>query len=97
MKDALRVVIEAGGRELNSDIVKTLIAIVPLYPVGARVRIVNAPSPQLIGYYGVVARDNPENLEAPQVIIYESKNHQKIRPVLIDMNRHSGIVLELVV
>jgi HD-GYP domain-containing protein (c-di-GMP phosphodiesterase class II) len=97
VKDALKVVIEAGGRELNSDIVKTLISIVPLYPVGARVRIVNAPSPQLVGYYGVVAKDNPENLEAPQVIIYESKNHQKIKPVLIDMNRHSGIVLELVV
>ena len=97
VRNALKVVIEAGGTELNSDIVKTLTSIVPLYPVGARIRIVNAPSPLLVGYYGVVAKDNPENLEAPQIIIYESKNHQKIKPVLIDMNRHSGIVLELVV
>jgi HD-GYP domain-containing protein (c-di-GMP phosphodiesterase class II) len=97
VRNALKAVIEAGGEELNSDIVKTLVSIVPIFPVGARIRIVNAPSPQLIGHYGVVAKDNPENVEAPQIIIYESKNHQKIKPILIDLSRHSGFILELVV
>jgi hypothetical protein len=68
-----------------------------LYPVGARIKIINAPTPQLIGYYGVVARDNPENLENPQIIIYETKNRQKIKPILIDMAKHKGFTLELVV
>ena len=97
VREALRVVIERGGKYLNSDIIKTLITIVPIFPVGARIRIINAPSQQLIGYYGVVARDNPKNLELPQIIIYESKNHQKIKPILIDLYQHSGFVLELVV
>ena len=95
--NALRQVISAGGEKLNSEIVRTLVSIVPIYPVGARIRIVNAPTPQLVGHYGVVARDNPENLENPQIIIYETKNHQKIKPILIDMYQHSGFTLELVI
>jgi hypothetical protein len=96
-QSALRHIIELGGETLNSDIVRTLVSIVPIYPVGARIRIANAPTPQLVGHYGVVARDNPENLENPQIIIYETKNHQKIKPILIDMDKHSGFTLELVV
>jgi len=97
VRGALREIIQRGGEELNSDVVKILTQIVPIYPVGARIRITNAPTPQLIGHYAVVARDNPENVEAPQIIIYETKNHQKIKPILIDLNRHSGFTLELVV
>lgn len=97
VKSALRELIRKGGDELNAEVVKTLTTIVPIFPVGARIRIVNAPTPQLIGHYGVVAKDNPDNLETPQIIIYETKNHQKIKPVLIDLYRHSGITLELVV
>jgi hypothetical protein len=51
---------------------------------------------QLTGYFGVVARDNPENLELPQIILYETKNHQRIKPILIDMAQHKGVSFELV-
>lgn len=94
---ALREIILKGGEELNSDIVKILTQIVPIFPVGARIRITNAPTPQLVGHYGVVARHNHDSLETPQIIIYETKNHQKIKPILIDLFRHSGFTLELVV
>ncbi len=97
VQNAIKHLIAAAGEKLNSDIVRTLVSIVPIFPVGARIRIVNAPSAQLVGHYGVVARDNPNNLEAPQIIIYETKNHQKIKPILIDLSKHSGFTLELVV
>lgn len=96
-KDAIRKIIQMSGTELNSDIVKTLCTMVPLYPVGTRVRITRSPHSQMDGYYGVVAKDNPDNLECPQVIIYETKNHQKIKPVLIDFSKHSGYGIELLV
>ncbi len=96
-KEAIREIITQGGRILNSEIVKTLVSIVPLYPVGARIRILDAPTSQLVGYIGVVARDNLENLENPEIILYETKNHQKIRPILIDLSKHKGFVLQLVV
>jgi hypothetical protein len=50
---------------------------------------------QLVGYIGVVARDNHENLELPQIILYETKNHQRIKPFLIDLSGHKGFTFEL--
>ncbi|KMQ52647.1 histidine kinase [Chitinispirillum alkaliphilum] len=96
VKDVMTVIIKNSGNRLNSDIVKTLTSIVPMFPVGARIRIKDAPSVQLIGYRGVVARDNEGNLETPQIIIYETKNSQKIKPILIDTSKYRGFKLELI-
>ena len=81
---------------LNQEIVKTLVSIVPLYPVGARIRITEAPTPQLVGFRGAVARDNPEDLAKPQILLYETKKgHRTPQPLLIDLAKHSGFELEL--
>jgi len=94
---ATKKLIELSQKQLNADIVKTLLSIAPVFPVGARVRIVQAPTPQLIGYFGVVAKDNPSSLDCPQIIIFETKNHQKVKPILIDLSKYKGFALELVV
>ena len=96
LRKAIHKIIEMGGEKLNKEIVKVLASIVPVYPVGARIRVANAPSSQLVGYYGVVARDNPEDLENPQIILYETKKHQKVKPILIDLSDHTGFQLELI-
>jgi HD-GYP domain-containing protein (c-di-GMP phosphodiesterase class II) len=93
--EAVKALITGSGAQLNAEIVKTLLSIIPLYPVGARVRVTNAPTAQLIGYFGVVARDNPDKLETPQVIIYETKNRQKIKPMAVDLARQPGYGIEL--
>jgi HD-GYP domain-containing protein (c-di-GMP phosphodiesterase class II) len=96
VRDALKKIIQMGGARLNSEIVKTLASIVPIYPVGARIRVVNAPVPQLVGYNGVVAKDNPDCLEQPQIILYETRNHSRVTPVLIDLAKHKGFTFELI-
>ncbi|MBD3420569.1 MAG: hypothetical protein GF398_10675 [Chitinivibrionales bacterium] len=96
VRDALRKLIEMSGNRLNSDIVKTLMSIVPLYPVGARIRIADAPVAQLAGYSGVVAKDNHKNLEEPFIILYETRNHQRVKPFMVDLSRHKGFKLELI-
>lgn len=96
LRKAMRKIIEMGGTKLNKEIVKCLTSIVPVYPVGARIRITNASSSQFIGYQGVIAKDNPEDLENPKIIIYETKNHQKIKPILINLSDHTGFQLELI-
>jgi HD-GYP domain-containing protein (c-di-GMP phosphodiesterase class II) len=93
---AIKELIKLGGTILNSEIVKTLTAIVPVFPVGARVRVAEAPTPQLVGYGGVVARDNPANIELPQIILFETKKHHHIAPILINMAKYDGFVLELI-
>lgn len=94
---ATKKLIELSEKKLNAEIVKTLLSIAPVFPVGARIRITQAPTPQLIGYYGVVAKDNPSRLDAPQIVIYETKNHQKVKPILIDLARYKDFALELVI
>jgi HD-GYP domain-containing protein (c-di-GMP phosphodiesterase class II) len=96
-REAIKKIIEISGETLNAEIAKTLVSIIPLFPVGARIKVTNAPTPQLIGYYGVVAKANPEHLETPQIILYETKNHVKIKPVLIDTAKYSGFTLELLI
>ena len=96
VQDALKKIIQMGGARLNSEIVKTLVSIVPVYPVGARIRIINAPVPQLVGYNGVVAKDNTDCLEQPQIILYETRNHSRVTPVLIDLAKHKGFTFELI-
>jgi HD-GYP domain-containing protein (c-di-GMP phosphodiesterase class II) len=97
IRGAIRKMISLGGDVLNKEIVRTLVSIVPVFPVGARIHVVNAPTPQLVGYYGVVARDNPVNLEEPQIILYETRNRQQVKPLLIDLSRHTGFTLELMI
>ncbi|MBN2037630.1 MAG: hypothetical protein JW768_12890 [Chitinispirillaceae bacterium] len=94
--EAIKGLVGMSGSLLNAEIIKALLSIVPLYPVGTRIRIIDAPTPQLVGYFGVVAKDNPENLECPQLILYETKNKQKVKPILVDTAKHTGFVIELV-
>jgi HD-GYP domain-containing protein (c-di-GMP phosphodiesterase class II) len=95
IQSSIRKLIELGGKKLNKEIVKSLAKIVPIYPVGTRIKIFNSPTVQLIGYYGVVAKLNPDNMEKPQIILYETKNHKKIKPILIDLSLHTGFELDV--
>lgn len=93
--ETIKKLIEMAGSKLNSEIVKTLVSIVPAYPVGARIKIVNCPNPDLVGGIGVVSKVDPAHLFEPSILIYESRNHQPIKPVKIDISNHKGISIEL--
>lgn len=95
VRDAIERLIRMGGPILNSHIVKTLVGIVPVYPVGVRIRVVDAPSAQLVGYTGVVARDNPGAIDRPLIILYETRGGRKSKPILIDMAKHNSVKIEL--
>jgi HD-GYP domain-containing protein (c-di-GMP phosphodiesterase class II) len=94
--DAMKMIIELGGKKLNSEIVKALVSIVPLYPTGARVRITRAPSAVLLGYCGVVAKNDPLRFSHPTIILYETRNHQQITPILVETDKTTGFAFELI-
>lgn len=96
VRDAIRKIIERGDEKLNREIVKCLTSIIPVYPVGVRIRITQAPTPQLIGYHGVVAKVNPENFETPLLILYETRKNQKVKPIQVDLASHTGFQLEVI-
>jgi len=95
-RNAIKKLISLGGHYLNSEIVKTLVSIVPFYPVGTRVRITEAPSAKLKQYIGVVAKDNPDNIHRPVILLYRtSKGQQVSPPVSIDTSRVENLQFEL--
>jgi len=94
--DAFKKIIAMSGSKLNADIVKCLLSIAPIFPVGTHVRITKSPLPDLVGCFGVIAKVNPASLHEPQVLVYESKNRAKIKPLTLDFSKHKGFSMELV-
>ena len=94
--EAIKNMIELGGTKLNSIIVKALVSIVPLYPTGARIRVTNAPASNLIGYAGVIAKNDPARFNQPSIMLYESRNHRRIKPILVETAKMPGVQFELI-
>ena len=93
--EAFKKLVSMSGAKLNSDILKCLLSIVPMFPVGTRVRITTSPIAELQGCFGVISKVNPALVHEPQVLVFESKNHQKIKPVTLDFSKHKGFSVEL--
>jgi hypothetical protein len=66
-----------------------------MFPVGTRVRIVAAPIDGLEGCFGVISKVNPARVHEPQVLVLESRNHKKIKPITLDFSKHKGFTVEL--
>jgi HD-GYP domain-containing protein (c-di-GMP phosphodiesterase class II) len=98
IQNAVSKMIKLSGVYLNSHIIKTLSTIVPVFPVGARIIITEAPNVQLKQCVGVVAKDNPTDLSRPQIILYESAAKKRIDPpIRIDTAKAPSISFELLI
>ncbi len=95
-RSAIEKLIALGGKHLNSEIVKTLVSIVPVYPVGTRVRITEAPSAKLKQFLGVVARDNPGTIARPVILLYQTIKGQKVDPpIVVDTSKNDAVHFEV--
>ena len=93
--EAFNKIVSMSGAKLNADIVKCFLSIMPMFPVGTRVRITAAPIAELQGCFGVISKVNPDRVHEPQVLVFESKNRQKIKPLTLDFSKHKGFSIEL--
>ena len=93
--EAFNKIVSMSGTKLNADIVKCFLSIMPMFPVGTRVRITAAPIAELQGCFGVISKVNPDRVHEPQVLVFESKNRQKIKPLTLDFSKHKGFSIEL--
>ncbi len=89
--------IDLKKSQLNFEILKTLLSIVPVYPVGMRIRVTDTPIPELLGSFGVVAKTNPDRLFEPIILLIESRHKKRLpKPVMLDFSKHKGFSVELV-
>ena len=94
---ALKKMILNSEKKYNKNIVQTLLKVVPQYPVGAYVRVLNIVDPHLIGYMGVVAKINKKNLNKPVIILIKDKFLKKIKPIIIDTSKLTTLELEIII
>ena len=95
---ALKQIINDAGTKLNRDIVKKLVSMIPVFPVGNKVRIQESSDTSLVGARAVVSKDNPSNLAHPEIIVFEDSKGQRLdRPQKIRTGTftHTKIQLEI--
>ena len=93
---AIQKMIEMRKTKLNFEILRTFISILPIYPVGTRIRVTDSPRNELMGCYGVIANFRPEDLFRPTVILVESKNQKRLaKTMTVDFTKHKGFAIEL--
>jgi HD-GYP domain-containing protein (c-di-GMP phosphodiesterase class II) len=93
--EAMRMVIKGAGTHLNRAVVDAFIAIVPAYPVGSRVVIVEDKKyRKYTGYSGVVARTGLLNPEKPVLLIIFDREKKKIKPWTLDMAEEEGFKIQ---
>ena len=96
-QEALGQLILNAGTHYNKDIIETLHQIVPFFPVGTQIKIVDIVDPNLMGCYGVVAKINEEAFNRPVIIITTNKKRKKIKPIMLDTSRLNRIELKLII
>lgn len=93
--EAMRVVIKAAGTQLNRAVVDAFITIVPVFPVGSRVVIIEDKKyRKYTGYSGVVARCSPLHPEKPVLLIIFDREKKKIKPWTLDMHEEDGFKIQ---
>ncbi len=93
--EAMRIVIKAAGTHLNRAVVDAFITIVPAFPVGSRVVIVEDKKyRKYSGYSGVVARSSLQNPEKPVLLIIFDREKKKIKPWTLDMSEEDGFKIQ---
>jgi HD-GYP domain-containing protein (c-di-GMP phosphodiesterase class II) len=93
--EAMRIVIKSAGTHLNRAVVDAFITIVPVFPVGSRVVIVEDKKyRKYTGYSGVVARCSVENPEKPVLLIIFDREKKKIKPWTLDMSEEDGFKIQ---
>ena len=94
---AIKQIILEAGTKFNKDVVKTLLKVVPYYPVGVTVKVVDVDDSALVGYIGVVARIDEDNINKPGIILIKDKFKKKIKPMSINTSQFKKVELKLLV
>jgi len=94
--ETMAVLLKYAGKIYNSAIVNKFIEIMPIYPEGAFFRIVKCIRCNILGYYGVIAKNNPDELNRPEVILIANRDGIKLKkPVKVNLAERRDLVIKI--
>ncbi|MFC1573964.1 HD-GYP domain-containing protein [Candidatus Latescibacterota bacterium] len=95
-EEAMKKLISEAKKIYNADIIQTLLKVVPIYPVGATIKVTSIVDPLLIGYFGVVAKINEKDINKPVIILTKDKFMKKIKPKVIDTSKLTNVKFDII-
>lgn len=90
---ALDRIQDMAGTRLNREIVDTLVSLVPRFPKGTEVRVVQGEYRRFVG---LVLASNPVDLDRPYIALVRDAAGEKIDPIELDLAQDPSIVIRAV-
>jgi len=78
--NSIKFLVRLSGAKLNSAIVETLIAMIPVYSAGDRIMVTSDGKGEVTGFIGIVMRSNTKEQNKPSVVLIYNKAGEKITP-----------------
>lgn len=92
--EIIKLLIKAAGNGLNTAIVDTLITKIPVFPVGARIVVLEDMAKEYHGYSGVVAESSEEFPESPVIVLLFDKHKRRLAPIRLDLKVRADIKIQ---
>jgi hypothetical protein len=83
--NSIKFLVRLSGAKLNSAIVETLIAMIPVYSAGDRIMVTSDGEGELTGYIGIVMRSNTKEQNKPSIVLIYNKDGEKIPPIELNL------------
>jgi len=83
--NSIKFLVRLSGSKLNSSIVETLLAMIPVYSSGDRVMVTSDETGEYTGFIGIVMRSNTKEQNRPAIVLIYNKAGEKIPPVEINL------------
>ncbi len=84
--EVMKILIMAAGTHLNKSIVDSLITMIPIYPVGSRIVVVeDRKFGRLTGCTGIVAKTSMDAPEQPEIVVLYDRDKNKMNPVVVNL------------
>ena len=84
--EAINLLLQESGTILNAAVVAQFGKIINIFPKGAVVKVKDSDETSIIGYEGVVSKENYKNMEKPVIVLLRSKENKKISPLIVDLS-----------
>ncbi len=83
--NSIKFLVRLSGTKLNSNIVETLLSMIPVYSAGDRIMVTSDSQNELTGYVGVVLRSNSREQNRPAIVLIYNKAGEKIPAVQLNL------------
>jgi len=93
--EAIRRILDMTPQKFNPHIVQRAVSMINVFPEGSNVEVADSKHYKLVGFRGVVAKTNLENLNKPVVtLLYDSRRKRLPKPLNVDFAKDDRVRLD---